>query len=39
VKREDLPDLALKATNDACLVTSPRQADVTDLLNILERAY
>ena len=39
VKREDLPDLALKALDDACLVTSPRQADVKDLLAILERAY
>lgn len=39
VKREDLPDLARKALHDACLITSPRQADAKDLLAILERAY
>jgi alcohol dehydrogenase class IV len=39
VKHEDLPDLAKKALNDACLLTSPRQADEKDLLAILERAY
>ena len=39
VRREDLPELAQKAMNDACLLTSPRQADAKDLLTILERAY
>jgi alcohol dehydrogenase class IV len=39
VQHEDLPDLAKKALNDACLLTSPRQADEKDLLAILERAY
>ena len=39
VKRKDLPDLAEKALHDACLMTSPRQADAKDLLTILERAY
>lgn len=39
VAREDLPDLARKALKDVCLITSPRQADEKDLLNILEKAY
>jgi alcohol dehydrogenase class IV len=39
VQHEDLPDLARKALNDTCLVTSPRQADFSDLLTILERAF
>jgi alcohol dehydrogenase class IV len=39
VQREDLPDLARKALHDACLITSPRQADEKDLLTILERAF
>jgi len=39
VRREDLPQLADKATRDVCLLTSPREADAADLLKILERAY
>lgn len=39
VRFEDLPDLAEKALHDACLMTSPRQADARDLLTILERAF
>lgn len=39
VLREDLPELARRALNDVCIVTSPRQADAKDLLAILERAY
>jgi alcohol dehydrogenase class IV len=39
VQREDLPELARNALDDACLITSPRQADFHDLLRILERAY
>ncbi|HJV34784.1 MAG TPA: iron-containing alcohol dehydrogenase, partial [Geomonas sp.] len=39
VKKEDLPTLAENALHDACLITSPRQADLADLLTILERAY
>lgn len=39
VQREDLPALARNALDDACLITSPRQADFHDLLRILERAY
>ncbi len=39
VAREDLPELATRALNDACILTSPRQATKRDLLSILERAY
>jgi len=39
VRREDLPDIAEKATRDVCILTSPREADAMDLLKILERAY
>lgn len=39
VRREDLSDLARNATQDVCILTSPRKADETDLLNILERAF
>jgi alcohol dehydrogenase class IV len=39
VAREDLPQLAQNALKDICIITSPRQADAKDLLNILERAY
>lgn len=39
VKREDLPELARNAMGDACLITSPRQADFSDLLGILEKAF
>jgi alcohol dehydrogenase class IV len=39
VKREDLPDLASKATKDICILTSPRKADEKDLLAILEKAF
>jgi len=39
VKKQDLPDLARKALKDICIVTSPRDADESDLLRILERAY
>jgi len=39
VRREDLPQLAEKATRDVCILTSPREADAADLLKILERAY
>jgi alcohol dehydrogenase len=39
VVRKDLPELARRALNDVCIVTSPRQADEADLLAILERSY
>jgi len=39
VSRKDLPELAQRALNDVCIVTSPRQADEHDLLAILERCY
>ncbi|HEY6007260.1 MAG TPA: iron-containing alcohol dehydrogenase [Geobacteraceae bacterium] len=39
VERKDLPELAQRALNDVCIVTSPRQADQKDLLAILEKAY
>ena len=39
VVRKDLPELAKRALNDICIVTSPRQADAADLQAILERAY
>jgi alcohol dehydrogenase class IV len=39
VVRKDLPELARRALNDVCIVTSPRQADEMDLLAILERSY
>lgn len=39
VRREDLPGLAHRATEDACLLTSPRRASAQDLLSILEKAY
>jgi len=39
VAREDLPELADRALNDSCILTSPRQASKRDLLGILQRAY
>lgn len=39
VQREDLPELAHNATQDICILTSPRQASEEDLLKILERAF
>ncbi len=39
VVRSDLPELARRALNDVCIVTSPREADADDLLRILERAF
>jgi alcohol dehydrogenase class IV len=39
VRREDLPELARKATHDICILTSPRKADEIDLLDILKRAF
>lgn len=39
VERKDLPELAQRALKDVCILTSPRQAEVEDLLAILERAY
>lgn len=39
VQRQDLPELARRALKDICIVTSPREADESDLLRILERAY
>lgn len=39
VVRKDLPELARRALKDICIVTAPRQADESDLLSILERAY
>lgn len=39
VNREDFSELAKRATKDICLVTSPREADETDLVAILEKAY
>jgi alcohol dehydrogenase class IV len=39
VAREDLPGLARRALEDACILTSPRTAAPSDLEGILERAY
>lgn len=39
VARKDLPELARRALDDVCIVTSPREADESDLLKILERSY
>ena len=39
VARESLPDLAARALNDACILTSPRKAAAADLLSILEKSY
>lgn len=39
VRREDLPELAHRATQDVCILTSPRKADAKDLLTILEKAF
>ncbi len=39
VRREDLPGLASRATQDICILTSPRKADQADLLSILEKAF
>jgi alcohol dehydrogenase class IV len=39
VRREDLPELAQRATRDVCILTSPREADADDLLKILEKAF
>jgi alcohol dehydrogenase class IV len=39
VCREDLPELAQRATKDVCILTSPREADARDLLKILEKAF
>ncbi len=39
VAEEDLEVLAQRALRDACILTSPRQADDDDLLSILQKAY
>jgi len=39
VKEEDLPELAAKALDDVCLLTSPRQTDQEDLVGILKRSF
>jgi alcohol dehydrogenase class IV len=39
VAHEDLRDLAERALEDACILTSPRKATVDDLVEILERAF
>jgi alcohol dehydrogenase class IV len=39
VEREDLPTLAQRALEDACILTSPRKAQAADLEGIMERAY
>ncbi len=39
VVEADLPNLAKRAKQDICILTSPRQADEEDLLAILKRAY
>jgi alcohol dehydrogenase class IV len=39
VSREDLSLLAERALQDTCIVTSPRPADRSDLISILEKAY
>ncbi len=39
VREEDLSDLAARALDDVCLLTSPRQTDQEDLLGILKRSY
>lgn len=38
VKRSDIPDLAVKAVNDSCIVTNPRQANRRDIEVIYEEA-
>jgi len=39
VREEDLPELARRALKDVCVLTSPRQTDEEDLLNLLRRAF
>ena len=39
VAKDDLPNLARKALEDVCIITSPREADEKDLLRILEKAF
>ena len=39
VHEEDLPLLASRAHKDVCLLTSPRETDVEDLLSLLKRAF
>lgn len=39
VEREDVPRLARRALEDACILTSPRAAGAEDLEGILEKAY
>lgn len=39
VLRKDLPELARRALGDISIITSPRDADQDDLLNILEKVY
>lgn len=39
VREEDLPLLAQRAHKDVCLLTSPRETDVDDLLALLKRAF
>ncbi len=39
VARDDLPNLARRALEDACILTSPRTARAEDLEAIMERAY
>lgn len=39
VREADLESLAITAAEDVCVLSSPRQADVADLRELLERAY
>ncbi len=39
VEEKDLPELARRAKKDVCILTSPREASESDLLDILEQVY
>jgi len=39
VKKQDLSGLADRAAQDVCVLTSPRETDEEDLLNLLEKAF
>jgi alcohol dehydrogenase class IV len=39
VQRADLEKLAITAADDVCVLTSPRETDVADLRELLERAF
>ena len=39
VRSEDLNIIAERASKDVCVLTSPRETDKEDLLNLLKKAY